>query len=94
MDVARDNIRKVKVITMKKLNMFTYFDWESFAKDKRFISTSIQPLKDFTSGKVIGTKVQAVIAQDDTFYDNKDGEIISNIYEKLIFKVKKILIYL
>ena len=74
---------------MKKLNMFTYFDWEGFAKDKRFISTGIQPWKNFDSGEGLGTMVEAVIAQDNTFYNNKEGEIISNIYEKLVFKVNK-----
>jgi hypothetical protein len=74
---------------MKKLNMFTYFDFDGFAKDKKFKSTGIQPLKDFDSGKVIGTKIEAVIAQDNTNYGNKEGEVVSNIYEKVIFKVAK-----
>ena len=74
---------------MKKLNMFTYFDFDGFAKDKRFMSTGIQPLKDFDSGKVTGTKVEAVIVQDNTNYGNKEGEVISNQYEKLTFKVLK-----
>ncbi len=72
---------------MKKLNMFTYFDFNDFAKGKGFISTGIQPLKDFDSGKVIGTKVEAVIAQDNTSYGNNEGEVVSNLYEKLTFKV-------
>ena len=74
---------------MKKLNMFTHFDYDGFAKGKRFMSTGIQPLKDFDSGKVIGTKVEAVIIQDNTNYGNKEGEVVSNQYEKLIFKVQK-----
>ena len=73
---------------MKKLNMFTYFDFDGFAKGKRFTSTGIQPLKDFDSGKVIGTKVEAVISQDNTNYGNNEGETVSNHYEKVIFKVK------
>lgn len=74
---------------MKKLSMFTYFDFDGFAKGKKFVSTGIQPLKDFDSGKVIGTKVEAVIAQDNTNYGNKEGEVVSNLYEKLVFKVPK-----
>ena len=70
------------------MNLFTYFDWKGFAKDKRFISTGIAPLKDFNSGKITGTKIEAVIAQDNTDYGNKEGEIINNLYEKVTFKVK------
>jgi hypothetical protein len=88
-DATQDASERNKGFRMKKLNMFSYFDWERFAEKKRFVSTGIQPWKDFESGEVIGTKVEAVIAQDGTSYGNKEGEIISNIYEKLTFKVPK-----
>ncbi len=73
---------------MKKLNMFTYFDFNGFAKGKRFMSTGIQPWKSFDTGEVIGTKVEAVIVQDKTDYGNKEGDVVSNLYEKVVFKVR------
>ncbi len=72
---------------MKKLNMFTYFDFDEFAKGKRFTSIGKQPWKDYDSGKIKGVKVEAIIAQDKTNYGDQEGEIINNIYEKLTFKV-------
>lgn len=83
----RDGIRKNEVIKMKKLGMFTFFDFEAFAKGKSFVSTGIQPWKVFESGEVIGTKVEAVIARDKTNYNCKEGEVISNLYEKVTFKL-------
>ena len=74
---------------MKKLNMFTYFDFDAFANGKRFMSIGIQPWKNFDSGEVEGTKIEAVIVQDKTDYGNKEGEVTSNLYEKLTFKVPK-----
>lgn len=72
---------------MKKLNMFTYFDFEEFAKGKRFMSISKQPWKNYDSEKIKGTKIGAVIVQDKTNYGDQAGEVVSNLYEKLIFKV-------
>ena len=72
---------------MKKLNMFTYFDFDGFAKGKRLMSIGQQEWKDFNSGDVLGTKVEVVIAQDKTDYGVTDGEVINNLYEKLIIKV-------
>ncbi len=72
---------------MKKLNNFLYFDFEEFIKDKRLMTIGQQPWKDFTTGNVIGTKVEVVIASDKTNYQNKEGEVVNNLYEKLIIKV-------
>uniref|UniRef100_UPI0006D1083B hypothetical protein n=1 Tax=Mediterraneibacter glycyrrhizinilyticus TaxID=342942 RepID=UPI0006D1083B len=36
-----------------------------------------------------GTKVDVIIAEDNTAYDIKNDEIITNQYEKLAFKIKK-----
>lgn len=78
--------QKGKRFNMKKLNMFSTFDWESFAKGKRFSSVSKQEWKDFSTEKHKGTKVEAVIIQDNTDYGTQTGEI-TNLYEKLTFKV-------
>ncbi len=74
---------------MKKLNQFTLFDWNSFQKGKTFVCIGISPWKDFESGEIIGTKVESVIASDETNYNVKDGETVTNLYEKLVFKVNK-----
>ena len=63
------------------------FDYESFAKGKRLLSVSQQPWKDFKTSEVLGSKIEAVIAQDKTDYGLKDGEVVSNLYEKLVFQI-------
>lgn len=75
---------------MKKLSMFTYFDFESFAKDKKIMCTGNRPWKDFDSDKILGTKIDAVIVADNTNYSNKDGQSINNAYEKFTIKIPKI----
>ena len=72
---------------MKKLNLFTYFDFDEFAKGKRFMSFGQQEWKDFKTGDVLWTKVEVVIAQDKTDYGVQDGEVVNNLYEKLTIKV-------
>ena len=73
---------------MKKLNLFTLFDFTAFSKGKQFMSTGIQAWKDHETGAILGTKVEAVIVKDRTDYgSSKDGEKISNLFEKLVFKV-------
>lgn len=76
-------------MSLKRLSRFICFNFAEFAKGKRFMSVAKQPWKDFDSGKVIGVKVEAVIVQDKTDYDNHDGGTINNLYEKLVFKVPK-----
>jgi hypothetical protein len=72
---------------MKHLNQFQKFDWEAFAKDKRFIVVGISEWKDFDSKAVLGSKVDCVIIEDNTSYKQKDGEYATNLFEKLSFKV-------
>jgi len=72
---------------MKKLNMFTTFDWNSFAKGKEFASIGRSEWKKFDTGEHFGTKVEAVIVKDDTNYGNQNGEVVTNLFEKLTFKV-------
>lgn len=47
--------------------------------------------KDFNTGEVLGTKLDAVIAQDKTDYGTKEGEVVSNLYEKLTIKIPKVI---
>lgn len=81
--------KEVNKMSLKKLNKFLYFDFDSFAKGKRFISVGQQEWKDFNNGNILGTRVEIVIAQDKTDYGLAEGEIVNNLYEKLIIKVSK-----
>lgn len=78
-------------MALKKLRNFLKFDDVEFFKGKRLLSVSQQPWKDFKTGEALGTKVEAVIAQDKTDYGLKDGEVVSNLYEKLVFKIPKVI---
>ena len=74
---------------MKKLNQFVKFLFEDFSKGKIYRVTGIRPWIDVATKERLGTKVEVVIAEDNTAYDTSNGEIVTNQYEKLAFKVKK-----
>ena len=74
---------------MKYLNQFIEFDWVSFAKDKKFLAIGKKEWLDYNTKEHLGTKIEAIIYKDNTDYDIKNGEVVSNIYEKLTFKVPK-----
>lgn len=76
-------------MSLKKLNKFSYFDFEGFSEGKKYLCIGLQDWKDFNSGEIIGTKVTAVIAQDKTDYELQNGEVVNNLYEKLDFKIGK-----
>ncbi len=73
---------------MKRLNDFNHFEWIKFAKDKRFVSTGCTDWKDYDTGELRGTKVDSAIVADHTDYGDPT---ISNLYEKITFKVPKML---
>lgn len=74
---------------MKGLIQFLSFDWNRFAADKIFICTAVSELLDFESKVHLGTRVEAVIVEDKTPYQFKNGAVFSNRFEKLTFKVNK-----
>jgi dihydroxyacetone kinase-like predicted kinase len=74
---------------MKKLLEFLKFDWQAFAKDKKFRAIGTREWKDFDTGKVLGTIVDCVIWEDHTEYKQREGEKVSNRFEKIAFKVPK-----
>lgn len=75
---------------MKKLNIFTRFDFDAFASGKRFTLINQKPWADYNSGEVLGTKFELVITQDKTDYGTQaDGEVVTNLYEKFTVKVPK-----
>lgn len=78
-------------MALKKLRNFLAFNFGGFATGKRFVVVGQQPWKDFKTGEVLGTKVEVVIAQDKTDYSLKEGEVANNLYEKLFFKIPKVI---
>lgn len=72
---------------MKKLGQFLKFDWETFAKDKRFLCTGGSEWVDYETKEHRGTKIEVVIAVDNTEYRHTEGEVVSNRFEKLAIKV-------
>lgn len=68
------------------------FRTEDFLKAKRLQTTECTPHKDYDTKKIIGTRITVVILEDHTSYTPRpDGTMISNIYEKLVIKVPKIM---
>lgn len=74
---------------MKGLSQFQLFDWDAFAQGKVFVVTGISDYADYASKQHLGTKVDCVIAVDKTPYESKNGNVITNRYEKITFKVGK-----
>lgn len=74
---------------MKKLSQFMRFDCEAFFREKVFQVTGASEWVDYTTKAHMGTKVDVAIIKDDTQYKLKEGETVSNLYEKLTFKVRK-----
>lgn len=74
---------------MKGLNQFLSFAWDKFADGKIFVVTGVSEYVDYESKQHLGTKVDAVIAEDKTAYHFKNGESFSNRFEKITFKVAK-----
>lgn len=72
---------------MKHLNQFFQFNWDAFSKDKIFAVIGISEWQDFNTKAVLGTKVDCVILEDNTQYNQKQGEFVTNIFEKISFKV-------
>lgn len=75
---------------MDALYQFLVFDWDRFSAGKVFEIKCIKKWLDFKDKTtVLGTNVEVTIIQDDTIYKAKDGETITNLYEKFTFKLEK-----
>lgn len=74
---------------MKYLNQFVRFDIDAFLHGKVCRVVGVSDYIDYNSKKRLGNKVEVVITKDDTIYKLKEGEIGSNRFEKLVFKVAK-----
>lgn len=73
---------------MKYLMQFLVFCWVEFRLGKVFQVTGLREWVDYTSKEKRGWCVDTVIVQDKTQYKAKNGEIGSNLYEKVTFKVE------
>lgn len=73
---------------MKYLTQFLKFYWQGFRNGKTFSVTGIREWVDYTSKEKRGWCVDTVIVEDKTQYKAKNGEIGSNLYEKVTFKVE------
>ena len=72
---------------MKGLNQFRRFDWNGFASDKTFQVVSVADWADHDTGHHLGKRVTVVITQDNTPYAFKEGQMFTNLFERLTFKV-------
>lgn len=73
-------------MSLIKAGLFNHFDYQGFMREKRVRATSIKPWKDFETKKILGTKVEGGITFDKTDYQDPN---VSNLYEKLVYKVNK-----
>ena len=73
--------------TLKCLGQYNRFDLAGFLADKTLAFTGASVWKDYATQQVMGTKAELTITKDDTPYKVKDGESVSNLYNKLIVKV-------
>lgn len=74
---------------MKKLGLFSRFDTAAFLSGKVLIVTDIKDWIDFDTKKPLGRKVEVVIIEDKTVYPTKDGQAVSNLFEKFTVKVPR-----
>lgn len=74
---------------MKGLNQFQVFDWNRFAEKKTFIVTGVSEWNDYQTHAHLGTKLDCIIATDNTSYKFREGESFTNRYEKICFKISK-----
>ncbi|MCF2642389.1 hypothetical protein I6E50_08210 [Roseburia hominis] len=74
---------------MRFLSQFHRFALEEFLAQKTLMVTGVSEYVDFTTKKHLGTKVECTIVEDNTPYKQKEGEHMSNRFEKITFKVTK-----
>lgn len=75
---------------MYNLKAFQVFQTEKFLKDKELTVTNVKPWQDYDSKEILGVKVEVAITKDETVYPaGRDGNIMTNLFEKLTFKVPK-----
>lgn len=83
--MASERLRGEKML--KKLSQFENFDAVGFFEKLNLGAVGKSEWKDFETGEHKGTKVEIVIIGDKHEYNSANGEVISNVYEKLTVKV-------
>lgn len=76
-------------MSLKKLSQFESFDIEKFLKGLELGTVGKSEWRDFETGERKGTKVETVIIDDKNKYKLAEGEVVSNMYEKLMVKIPR-----
>ena len=74
---------------MKKLSAYMHFDIDGFLNGKKLLVNSVGEWVDFDTKAHMGTKVEVVILEDHTKYPIKDGERVTNRFEKFVVKARR-----
>jgi hypothetical protein len=74
---------------MKRLSVYTYFDIEGFLERITLMLIGIRDWLDYDTQKVLGMKAETVIIEDNNDYGSSNGEVVNNLFEKLIVKIPK-----
>ncbi|MBD5155661.1 MAG: hypothetical protein HDT15_11560 [Oscillibacter sp.] len=73
---------------LKNLRSFLVFQTAEFLKGKALMVTAIRDWEDYNTKQYLGTKVEVTVTADNTAYPPaKNGQQISNLYEKMWIKV-------
>lgn len=72
---------------MKGLSQFKSFDFVGFSVGKVYKVVGISDWADHDTCHHLGKRVTIVIAQDNTRYEFKNGQMFTNLFERLTFKI-------
>lgn len=77
-------------MSFHNLRDFLKFDWNAFAKGKKFMLLSVDDWLDYQTKAVLGAKVETVITEEDdsVYRAPSDGsKPKGNLFEKVVFRV-------
>lgn len=83
----RDEERRITML--KKLPNYTFFDIEGFLEGLTLMLLGHKEWRDYDTQKVLGTKTELVIIEDNNDYGSSNGEVVTNLFEKLTVKIPK-----
>lgn len=77
-------------MSLKHVKDHEKYDFGGFIAKMQLMVTNISVWEDYATKARLGTKVEVVIIKDDTPYQpGPDGHVQTNLYEKLVFKIRK-----
>lgn len=89
-DVTAENTRKeLNNMALKKLSQFEHFDEEGFFSRIGLVVIGKSIWKEYGTNLEKGTAITTVIASDRHNYNASEGEIVNNLYEKIVVKIPK-----